>query len=99
MHENRLENTNFKEFMVDNARANWHAICKVYGNGDPNTHIESQESICLFHKAKCLQRATTKDIKLELQDQYMDLWNKWKNAGIQEEAETCTMSFTVDRNL
>ena len=36
----------------------------------------------------CLQRATTKNIKLEFHDQHKELCKQWKDAKTQEETET-----------
>ena len=49
MRKNRVENTNFKGFMADNAGANWHAVWKVYRIGDRNDPIEDRERTCLSH--------------------------------------------------
>ena len=88
MLENGVEETNFKGFMADSAQANWHAVRKIYGNGDPQARMDNRERTCLFHWTLCLQRATTKHIKLEFQDQHKELCKQWKDARTQEEAET-----------
>ena len=49
MEENGHEKPNFKGFMVDSTGANWHAVWKVYGNGDVNEKMEGWERTCLFH--------------------------------------------------
>ena len=43
LQNNGMENLNFKGFMVDSAGANWHAVRKVYGNGDSNELMEDRE--------------------------------------------------------
>lgn len=87
MRKNGLETTNFKGFMADSAGANWHAVRKVYGNGDPNKCMENRERTCLFHWTKCLQRATSKNILPGFQDQHIAMCKVWKDAKSQEEAE------------
>ena len=94
MSANGVPNTNFKGFMADSAQANWHAVRKVYGNGDPSVPMENRERTCLFHWTLCLQRATSRNIKLELQDQHKELCRQWKDAKSQEEAE---MKYNVIR--
>ena len=42
-------NVNFKGFMVDSAHANWIAVRKNYGDGDPSIPLEGHERTCLFH--------------------------------------------------
>ena len=88
MRENGVDTVNFKGFMADSAQANWNAVRKVYGSGDPRVCMEGREHTCLFHWMLCLQRATTKNIKLEFHDQHKELCKQWKDANIQEEAET-----------
>ena len=44
-----MPNVNLKGFMVDSAHANWNAIRKTYGDGDPNLPMVSCKCICLFH--------------------------------------------------
>ena len=55
MQKNELEDKNFKDFMADIVGANWHAVCKVYGNGDPDKRKDNREPTCLFHWTKCLK--------------------------------------------
>ena len=88
MWKNEVDNVNFKGFMDDSAQTNWNAVRKVYDNEDPTVCMEGRECTCLFHKTLCLQRATTKNIKLEFYDQYKELCKQWKDAKTQEEAET-----------
>ena len=49
MRENGVDTVNFKGFMVDSAQANWNAVRKVYGSGDPGVGMEGRERTCLFH--------------------------------------------------
>ena len=88
MRENGVEDVNFKGFMADSAQANWNAVRKVYGNGDPAVCMEGREHTCLFHWTLCLQRTTTRNIKPEFHDQHKELCNQWKDAKTQEEADT-----------
>ena len=88
MRENGVDTVNFKGFMADSAQANWNAVRKVYGTGDLRVGMEGRERTCLFHWTLCLQRATTKNIKLEFHDQHKELCKQWKDAKTQEEAET-----------
>ena len=68
-----MDTVNFKGFMADSAQANWNVVRKVYGSGDPGVCMEGRECTCLFHWTLCLQRATTKNIKLEFHDQHKEL--------------------------
>ena len=49
MRENGVDTVNFKGFMADSAQANWNAVRKVYGSGDPGVCMEGRERTCLFH--------------------------------------------------
>ena len=48
MSENRVLNNNFKGFMADNAQANWNAVQKIYGVGNPSLPMMGHERTCLW---------------------------------------------------
>lgn len=87
MEDNGHPKPNFKGFMADSASANWHAVRKVYGNGNVNDKMEGRERTCLFHWTKCLERVTIAHIKPEYQEQMRSLCKQWKDTKTQEEAE------------
>jgi hypothetical protein len=87
MEDNGHPKPNFKGFMADSAGANWHAVRKVYGNGNVNDKMEGRERTCLFHWTKCLERVTIAHIKPEYQEQMRSLCKQWKDTKTQEEAE------------
>ena len=49
MADNGVHNVNFKGFMADSAQANWIAVRKVYGSGNPNEPMEDRERTCFYH--------------------------------------------------
>lgn len=49
MEKNGVSHVNFKGFMTDNAWANWNAIMKIYGEGNPNLLVVGCEYTCFLH--------------------------------------------------
>ena len=49
MAENGVSNVNFKGFMANNTHANWIAVRKIYGEGDPTLPMMGGEHICPYH--------------------------------------------------
>jgi hypothetical protein len=64
---------NFKGFMADNAQANWNAVRKIYGVGDPSLPMVGRGRICLFQWSQNLDKVTQKYIKTSLQFQHKQL--------------------------
>ena len=40
---------NLKDLMADCVHANWNAVIKIYGVGDPSLSMVGREHTCLFH--------------------------------------------------
>jgi hypothetical protein len=57
---------NFKGFMADSAQANWNAVRKIYGVGDPSLPMVGRERTCLFHWSQILDKVTQVYIKTSL---------------------------------
>ena len=47
--KNEVQNINIKGFMTNNTQANWNAVRKTYGDGDPRAPMVDHEYRCLFH--------------------------------------------------
>jgi len=88
MAENGVLTVNFKGFMADSAQANWNAVRKIYGGGDPSLPMVGRERTCLFHWSQNLDKVTQKYIKASLQFQHKQLCKDYKDAKTMDEAET-----------
>jgi len=44
-----MDDPNFKGFMANNIHANWNALIKIFGFGDPTIAMFSKEHTCFFH--------------------------------------------------
>src|ERR1700737_2135863 len=88
MSENGVSKVNFKGFMADSAQANWNAVRKIYGVGDPSLPMVGRERTCLFHWSQSLDKVTQKYIKTSLQFQHKQLCNDYKDAKTIDDAET-----------
>jgi hypothetical protein len=64
MLKHRFPKPNFKEFMVDNAQANWNVIKIVYGLRDPYVRMVDKEHTYLFHWIESFNKHTEQMIKL-----------------------------------
>ena len=49
MSDNGMSKVNFKGFLVHSVQANWNAVNKIYGVGDPSLLMVGRERICIFH--------------------------------------------------
>ena len=78
---------NFKGFMADSAAANWNAVRKMYGSGDPKLVMEVRERTCLLHWMTSLNRHTDNYIKSEFQKQHYVLYKQYKDSKTSVEAE------------
>ena len=87
MANNGVPNVNFKGFMADSAQANWMAVRRVYGSGDPKVPMEDRERSCFFHWMANLDKYTTKHIKLSLQVQHKKICLEYRDAKTMPEAE------------
>lgn len=87
MAENGVPNVNFKGFMADSAQANWIAVRKVYGSGNPDEPMEDRERTCFYHWSANLDKYTTKYIKPEMQFQHKQLCRNYRDAKTQREAD------------
>ena len=88
MAENGVPKTNFKGFMADSAQANWNAVRRVYGDGDPSLPMVARERTCLFHWSASLDKVTQKYIKPSLQFQHKQICKDYKDAKTMDDAET-----------
>jgi hypothetical protein len=43
-----MDDPNFKGFMANNTHANWNALRKIFGYGDPTIAMFGKECTCLF---------------------------------------------------
>jgi hypothetical protein len=75
----------FKEFMTDNAQANWNAVRAIIGSGDATILIKDQERTCLFYWTQSLKKYTKVDVRVDLQDQHRQLYRPYKNAALPSE--------------
>ena len=87
MAENGVPNVNFKGFMADSAKANWIAVRKVYGYGNPDEPMEDRERTCFYHSSANLDKYTMKFIKPELQFKHKQLCRDYREAKTQREVE------------
>ena len=87
MLENGIPNVNFKGFMVDSAHANWIAVRKNYGDGDPSIPLEGHERTCLFHWSAKLDKITQKHILPSLQHEHKQLSKDYNDAKSLEDAD------------
>ena len=87
MADNGVPNVNFKGFMADSAQANWIAVKKVYGSGNPDEPMEDCERTCFYHWSPNLNKYTMKYIKPELQYQHKQLSRDYKDAKTQRKAD------------
>ena len=78
---------NFKGFMANSAGANWNAIRKIYGSGDPQTKMRDRERTCLLHWTTSMNRHTDNHIKNEFQEQHRLLCKQYKDSKTSAEAE------------
>jgi hypothetical protein len=56
---------NFKQFMLDNALANWNVVKKIYDFRDASVIMVDKEYTCLFQWTQSLDMHTKQLIKLE----------------------------------
>lgn len=82
--------------MVDSAHANWNAIKKTYGDGDPSLPMVNRKCICLFHWSASLGKVTQKFINASLQFQYNQLCKDYKDAKTMNGTKTNIMWFGHD---
>lgn len=66
MTKKRVPNVHFKGVMGDYIEANWNAVKKIYGEGDPNLPMAGHECTCFFHGLKSLDNITQKYIMASL---------------------------------
>ena len=78
---------NFKGFMADSAGANWNAVRKIYGSGDPQTKMPDRERTCLLHWTTSMNRHTDNHIKNEFQEQHRLLCKQYKDSKMSAVAE------------
>ena len=78
---------NFKGFMADSAGANWNAVRKIYGSGDPQTKMPDCERTCLLHWTTSMNHHTDNHIKNEFQEQHRLLCKQYKDSKMSAEAE------------
>ena len=78
---------NFKGFMANSAGANWNAVCKIYGSGDPQTKMPDRERTCLLHWTTSMNRHTDNHIKKEFQEQHRLLCKQYKDSKMSADGE------------
>ena len=78
---------NFKGFMADSAGANWNAVHKIYGSGDPQTKMPDRERTCLLHWTTSINCHTDNHIKNEFQEEHRLLCKQYKDLKTSAEAE------------
>jgi hypothetical protein len=83
-----VSKVNFKGFMADSAQANWNAVRKIYGVGDPSLPMVGRERTCLFNWSQSLDKVTQKYMKTSLQFQYKQLCKDYKDVKTIDEGET-----------
>ena len=88
MAENEVSTVNFKVLMADNVQANWNAVRKIYGEGDPSVPMVGRARTCLFHWSQKLDKVMQNYIKAALQFQHKQLCKDYKDAKTMDEADT-----------
>ena len=65
--ENGVSKANLKDFMMDNAHANWNVVRKIYGVGVPRLPMVGRKRTCRYHWSLSFYKGTHKYIKTFLQ--------------------------------
>ena len=55
-----MPNVNFKDFMADNAQANWNVVRMMYGDKNPSLPMVNCECTCIFQWSSSLDRLIQK---------------------------------------
>lgn len=83
-----MPKVNFKGFMANRSQANWNAMRKIYGGGDPRMPMVNHEHTCLFHWSASVDKVTHNYIKPSLQFQHKQICKDYKDAKTMDEAKT-----------
>ena len=88
MKKHGVPSPTFTGFMADSAQANFNAIRRIFGSGDPTIPMEGKERTCLLHWRKSFDLHNKRHIKLEFQEQHTRMCMQYKDATTMEEAES-----------
>ncbi len=82
-----MDDPNFKGFMANNTHANWNALRKIFGFGDPTIAMFGKEHTCPFHQTQYVEKILEIIIRIDLQDDYRKLCNEYRESKTDDELQ------------